>query len=373
MLRELFNKKTKTKQKQLIIPPDYNSVMVEEENNQLKYNVDTRGNIKNKIGLTIPNLTTATSSNYSTGENLVQTRQNKVNEDKQNTNLNYVMTMSGKGISPAQVNLNQNEISLTSNNRDNNYYSAQNPNSKENYEPLPEKLPTSPSVNRSHISNSSHKTSKKGLKSLNQTATSITYEDKLNMLQTFISDIKSHKTDKKSILEKKEMKKNKLQTNVEILKNNIRAIIKARKYNTRSNREILNENDRLVNMGERAYEQSNYIERELPLLKAEIDDMKKQMGQCNQSTQIYRNEFIGFDRTLLALKDEIKKKNIANSNLLKEKEKIQNELVILQKKIQYLNDKIKGIEIGSNEFMNSVALLYKESEQNFIENFSKAL
>ena len=48
-------------------------------------------------------------------------------------------------------------------------------------------------------------------------------------------------------------------------------------------------------------------------------------------------------------------------------------IVILQKKIQYLNDKIKGIEIGSNEFMNSVALLYKESEQNYIENFSNLI
>lgn len=376
MLRELFNKnpKTKPKQKQLIIPPDYNSVMVEEVSNPLKYNEGTNGSVKNKIGLTVPNLTTATSSNYSTGENMTQIGQNKMIKDKQNIqNLNYGITMSGKGISPAQINLNQNEISLTSNNKDNDYYSAQNPKSNENYEHLPEKLPTSPSINRSHVSYSSHKTSKKGIKSLNQTAASITYEDKLNMLQNFISDIKSHKTSKKTILEKKEMKKNKLQTNVEILKNNIRSIIKAKKYNTRSNREILNENDRLINMGERAYEQSNYIVRELPLLRTEIDEMKKQMDQCNQTTQMYRNEFIECDRNLLSLKDEIKKKNTAISNLMKEKEKIQNDLIIIQKKIQYLNDKIKGIEIGSNEFMNSVALLYKESDQNFQENFSKAI
>ena len=126
-------------------------------------------------------------------------------------------------------------------------------------------------------------------------------------------------------------------------------------------------------MGVKAVEESNFIMKELPSLREEIDFMKYQMDNLKEATQVYRNEFIGIDREMLGLKDEIKKKNTANTLMLKEKEKLQNDIIAIEKKKGYLQDKINAIEKSNIEFMNSVGLLVQENEKTYNENFSKIL
>lgn len=382
MLRELFNKKQPSKPKQLITPQEYSSVNINQSVSEQRSNSNTRILGEGKKPLfpnTIPNLTTAQSTKSSNAQ-----RTGNITQMSGTQKTNLAITMDGNQIVPAMMNtnltLNTINDKITSSNTNQRCVNNNNTNSNENYEfnlgYIPEKNQTAPSENNksrtSYSSNGRVRTARSG-KNLNQTTSSIPYEDKLNILQGYISNLQTKNNDKKAILDKAEMKRRKLQMNVDVLQANLRSIYKVKKAHYKANREILKENDRLNSLGMKAIEESNFITKELPALREEIEQMKYQMDNLKETTQIYRNEFIGIDREMLGLKDEIKKRNTANTLMLKEKEKLQNDIIAIEKKKEYIQDKINAIEKGNIEFMNSVGLLVEQNEKTYNENYSKIL
>lgn len=381
MLRELFSKKQPAKPKQLITPQEYSSVNINQSVSEQRSNSNTRIYGERKKPLfpnTIPNLTTAQSTKSSNAQ-----RTGNVTQMSNTQKTNLAITMDGNQFAPAMMNTNgtlntiNDKISSSNiNQKSVNNNTTTIENNEYNFESIPEKIQTAPSeINKSRTSYSSNNRPRTGRsgKNLNQTATSIPYEDKLNILQGYISNLQTKNNDKKAILDKAEMKKRKLQMNVDVLQANLRSIYRVKKDHYKANREILKENDRLNSMGVKAVEESNFIMKELPSLREEIDFMKYQMDNLKEATQVYRNEFIGIDREMLGLKDEIKKRNTANTLMLKEKEKLQNDIIAIEKKKGYLQDKINAIEKSNIEFMNSVGLLVQENEKTYNENFSKIL
>ena len=95
-----------------------------------------------------------------------------------------------------------------------------------------------------------------------------------------------------------------------------------------------------------------------------LDYSKNKITQLNEETKFIENSTIEIEREIFGIQDEIKKTNGLNSAIIKDKEKINNEIVTLKKHIDMLKGKIQRIEHSSNEFMNSVGILVQESLKN---------
>ena len=70
----------------------------------------------------------------------------------------------------------------------------------------------------------------------------------------------------------------------------------------------------------------------------------------------------------MALQDEVKKLNVLNSNLIKDKEKLIPEIIKYKNSIEMVVSKINLIDDQSNHFMNDVEILVKESLKNIKNN-----
>ena len=70
----------------------------------------------------------------------------------------------------------------------------------------------------------------------------------------------------------------------------------------------------------------------------------------------------------MALQDEVKKLNVLNSNLIKDKEKLIPEIIKYKNSIEMVISKINLIDDQSNHFMNDVEILVKESLKNIKNN-----
>ena len=70
------------------------------------------------------------------------------------------------------------------------------------------------------------------------------------------------------------------------------------------------------------------------------------------------------DKDILMLKDEIKKCNALIALGNKEKEKLKNEILVINKHLESVNSKISQVDGRSNEFMLNVSMLMKERTQN---------
>jgi chromosome segregation ATPase len=202
-------------------------------------------------------------------------------------------------------------------------------------------------------------------KSTNLTNKSIDSQSKLQILESFIDVIKTNSyVQTNKIIEDKKRLKDLLQNKVDILNSNIRAINRENKTNSSLSKNITKENERLVKSGERANKNSYFLNKELPGYRIEIDDMKNKITQLNEETKFIENSTIEIEREIFGIQDEIKKTNGLNSAIIKDKEKINNEIVTLKKHIDMLKGKIQRIEHSSNEFMNSVGILVQESLKN---------
>jgi hypothetical protein len=70
----------------------------------------------------------------------------------------------------------------------------------------------------------------------------------------------------------------------------------------------------------------------------------------------------------MALQDEVKKLNVLNSNLIKDKEKLIPEIIKYKNSIEMVISKINLIDDQSNHFMSDVEILVKESLKNIKNN-----
>ena len=92
--------------------------------------------------------------------------------------------------------------------------------------------------------------------------------------------------------------------------------------------------------------------------------MKMKISQLNEETKYIRNNSIEYEREIMALQDEVKKLNVLNSNLIKDKEKLIPEIIKYKNSIEMVISKINLIDDQSNHFMSDVEILVKESLKN---------
>lgn len=190
--------------------------------------------------------------------------------------------------------------------------------------------------------------------------------NRLQTLESFISQIKHNVYEKsKPIITSKSKAKDKLKNNVDILSSNMRTIHRETKVNSQLNKVIVKENERLISSGERAVRDTYFMNKELPWLRNEIDEMKTLIAQHNEETRYIRNDSIQIERETLLAKDEIKKTNGQIALILKQKEKFGNAIVLIHKHIETMKEKIRKQDRLSDELMNSVKTLVDQSSHVF--------
>ena len=189
------------------------------------------------------------------------------------------------------------------------------------------------------------------------------HSNRLNILQQYISTIESNKTTKNTIIDQKMKQLNNLQMNVDLLTNKLKTLNKEHKSNMKSNRTLLKENDIFTNAGDRACENSIYVNRTVTDYRKELSLMKTQIHTLQTETNTYHNAYIQEDKALVSLKDEVLKYHNMTNLVIKGKESVHNEIMKYNNKINNLKSKINLIENETTQFMHNVDLLVHESEQ----------
>ena len=115
------------------------------------------------------------------------------------------------------------------------------------------------------------------------------HSNRLNTLQQYISTIETNKTEKNNITEEKTKQLNQLQMNVDLLNNKLKALNKEHKSNMKSNRTMLKENDMFAFAGDRASENSIYVNRNVTEYKKELALMKAQIHTLQNERNKYHN------------------------------------------------------------------------------------
>ena len=124
---------------------------------------------------------------------------------------------------------------------------------------------------------------------------------------------------------------------------------------------IYQENERLSTSSQRAVEEQYYIQKELPFLRGEINQMQSNIGILNNETKDTRNQQLVIERDIMLLQDEIKKLNKTNSTLFSEKENIRNSINLLKKHCCIIREKISVQNDKSDELFNSLPYLARKS------------
>lgn len=195
------------------------------------------------------------------------------------------------------------------------------------------------------------------LKSLNQNQK---VGERLAQLEEYINKIKESKDGEENEMDIKKKTKAELQTKVDILKSNLRNVHRENKTNTTLKKVINNENDKMKFLGERAKGESYVINKEVGVLREEVENMKQQILSLNEETQFCKNEQIIIEKDILMFKDEIKKINALITLGCKDRDKVKGQLVVIQKHNEETDKKIIKIDEQDNEFMRSVGQLMKE-------------
>ena len=68
----------------------------------------------------------------------------------------------------------------------------------------------------------------------------------------------------------------------------------------------------------------------------------------------------------MEIKDELKQYNVKITNIIKERDKISNEIISIHKKYNTLKSKVDKAEKSANEFLYNVEQLVKYTQQNKI-------
>ena len=248
---------------------------------------------------------------------------------------------------------------------------------KERIEPKPETLSAKPSVDTNKRSNtymtipkSKSSTRSPSHRLLNQTksqkdndTSSIQtgYSSRLSTLQQYISQIKTNTNGKNVVIEKKADKVKRLQNTVDILTSKIKSLNKEQKSNTKSHRNLLRENDIYLSAGDRASENSMYINKVFVDYKTELTEMKNRVNDLMENTEKLRKMYIDEDKELMKLKDDVMKFHNLNNEVVKGREGVRNQISMYNNKIFNLKNSISLIESKSAQFMRNVNLLVKES------------
>ena len=106
--------------------------------------------------------------------------------------------------------------------------------------------------------------------------------------------------------------------------------------------------------------------KELPNNRVEIEIMKNQIAQAREETKGMNDYANDIEMQTLEIKDELKKINVKISNIIREKDKISNEINFIKKKCSTLRSKIEKTERSSNDFLYNVEQLAKFTHKNNI-------
>lgn len=188
------------------------------------------------------------------------------------------------------------------------------------------------------------------------------YIDRVKEMEKLIKIIKQNAYEKnKRELEERLQLKNELENNIEILSSYIK-MNRVQKRNFASlSKSIYQENERLSTSSQRAAEEQYYIQKELPLLRGEINQMQNNVGILNNETKDIKNEQLLIERDIMFLQDEIKKLNKLNSSFFSEKENLRNSIKLLKKHSGIIREKINIQKEKSDELFNSLTYLAQKS------------
>ena len=206
-------------------------------------------------------------------------------------------------------------------------------------------------------------------RNLNTTSTSIndytqkSFPEQIKTMENLINIVKENAYDKnKQEILDKTLKKNKLKNNVNILETYLK-LNRISKNNFKNlSKGIKNENERLMNLSERANRESHFFSLLMPNLKKEIEEMKKEIEIRKEETKNLNNEKMLIQKELNHLYDEIKKLNYLNTETFNQKEKIKNTLDLFQNHIVKQKNKVNLQNIKTNELIGSLSYLAKKSK-----------
>ena len=206
-------------------------------------------------------------------------------------------------------------------------------------------------------------------RNLNTTSTSIndytqkSFPEQIKTMENLINIVKENAYDKnKQEILDKTLKKNKLKNNVNILETDLK-LNRISKNNFKNlSKGIKNENERLMNLSERANRESHFFSLLMPNLKKEIEEMKKEIEIRKEETKNLNNEKMLIQKELHHLYDEIKKLNYLNTETFNQKEKIKNTLDLFQNHIVKQKNKVNLQNIKTNELIGSLSYLAKKSK-----------
>ena len=206
-------------------------------------------------------------------------------------------------------------------------------------------------------------------RNLNTTSTSIndytqkSFPEQIKTMENLINIVKENAYDKnKQEILDKTLKKNKLKNNVNILETYLK-LNRISKNNFKNlSKGIKNENERLMNLSERANRESHFFSLLMPNLKKEIEEMKKEIEIRKEETKNLNNEKMLIQKELHHLYDEIKKLNYLNTETFNQKEKIKNTLDLFQNHIVKQKNKVNLQNIKTNELIGSLSYLAKKSK-----------
>ena len=206
-------------------------------------------------------------------------------------------------------------------------------------------------------------------RNLNTTSTSIndytqkSFPEQIKTMENLINIVKENAYDKnKQEILDKTLKKNKLKNNVNILETYLK-LNRISKNNFKNlSKGIKNENERLMNLSERANRESHFFSLLMPNLKKEIEEMKKEIEIRKEETKNLNNEKMLIQKELHHLYDEIKKLNYLNTETFNQKEKIKNTLDLFKNHIVKQKNKVNLQNIKTNELIGSLSYLAKKSK-----------
>lgn len=189
------------------------------------------------------------------------------------------------------------------------------------------------------------------------------YIEKVKRMENLISIIKQNAYERyRKELEDKLIYKSELENNVEILSSFIKANRIQKKNYGSLTKVILKENERLISSSQRAIEDQYFLEKELPLLRGEINRIEEQISGLNEETKIVKNNILLLERDIMGYEDEIKKFNKLNSGFFGEKENIRQSIKLLKKHSTITREKIKHQNEKSDELFSSLTLLAQKSK-----------
>ena len=191
------------------------------------------------------------------------------------------------------------------------------------------------------------------------------YLSKMKTMEHLISVIKEHSIDRyKKDLELKLQLKHELENNVEILSSYIKTNrVNKREFSTLY-RTIEKENDRLLNVSEKAREELQLFNKQLPLLRSEINQMQKQISTLNDETKQIRTEKMNIEREIISKEDDIRTYNKLISNFRGSKDNIKASITLLKKHSCLIKEKIKGVDDKGKELFGSLRYLARKSVED---------